>query len=170
MQKSRSVRAALFAVLAATSIFVPAAFAVAQAQDGGAPLIPRSEIFGNPDKTNPQISPDGKWIAYLAPKDGVLNVWVAPAGDIAAAKPVTNAAERPIRQYFWAANSAVILYLNDKGGDENFLFFFNDTATTENKLLTDFPNTRVVPFGGSESRPDEMDIGLNNRDPQWLDP
>lgn len=170
MQKSRSARAALFAALAATSIFVPAAFVVARAQDGGAPLIPRSEIFGNPDKTNPQISPDGKWIAYLAPKDGVLNVWVAPAGDIAAAKPVTNAAERPIRQYFWAANSAVILYLNDKGGDENFLLYSVDPATAENKLLTDFPNTRVVPFGGSESRPDEMVIGLNNRDPQWFDP
>ncbi len=170
MQKSKRTRGALFALLAATTVFVPAAFAVAQAQEGGAPLIPRADIFGNPDKTNPQISPDGKWIAYLAPKDGVLNVWVAPAADIAAAKPVTNAAERPIRQYFWAANSAVILYLNDKGGDENFLLYSVDPATAENKLITDFPNTRVVPFGGSESRPDEMVIGLNNRDPKWFDP
>ena len=98
MQKSRSARAALFAALAATSIFVPAAFVVARAQDGGAPLIPRSEIFGNPDKTNPQISPDGKWIAYLAPKDGVLNVWVAPVGKMDEAKVITDSKDRPIRQ------------------------------------------------------------------------
>ncbi len=166
---SNSTRA-LWLFLAATTACVPAAVFAARAQEGGAPLIPRSEIFGNPSRTNAQISPDGQWIAYLAPSNGVLNIWVAPAGKIDEAKVVTAATDRPIRQIFWAANSAVVLYLNDKGGDENFLLYSADPATGENKLITDFPNTRVIPFGGSESRPDEMVIGLNNRDPRFFDP
>ncbi|BCW88686.1 Dipeptidyl aminopeptidase BIII [Alphaproteobacteria bacterium SO-S41] len=167
MSKSKS---ALWFFLAATTAFVPTAVFAAHAQEGGAPLIPRAELFGNPSKTNAQISPDGQWIAFLAPSNGVLNIWVAPAGKVDEAKVVTASTDRPIRQIFWANNSAVVLYLNDKGGDENFLLYSADPATGENKLITDFPKTRVVPFGGSESRPDEMVIGLNNRDPRYFDP
>ena len=31
------------------------------------PLIPRDVLFGNPEKTNPQISPDAQRLAWLAP-------------------------------------------------------------------------------------------------------
>jgi dipeptidyl aminopeptidase/acylaminoacyl peptidase len=163
-------RTAVWLALVACTALIPATAAVAVAQDSGAGLIPRSEIFGNPDKTGAQVSPDGKWISYLAPKDGVLNIWVAPAGDLSAAKAVTNSTDRPIREMFWANNSAVILYLNDKGGDENFLLYSADPSSGENKLITDFPGTRVLNMGNSEKRPDEIVIGMNNRDPKWFDP
>src|ERR1700753_565832 len=45
-----------------------------------ADLIPRSVLFGNPERTSPQISPDGGSLAWIAPRDGVLNLWVAPIG------------------------------------------------------------------------------------------
>ncbi len=112
-------RATLWLALAACTALVPVTAAVATAQDSGADLIPRADIFGNPDRTGAQISPDGQWVAYIAPKDGVLNIWVAPVGDLDAARAITNATDRPIRQMFWANNSSVVLYLNDKGGDEN---------------------------------------------------
>src|SRR2546423_12941320 len=67
----------------------PAAKAVA-----ATPLIPRKLLFGNPDKAGTKISPDGKLISFLAPVDGVLNVWVGPIDDPAAAKPVTNDKKR----------------------------------------------------------------------------
>ena len=69
-----------------------------------APLIPREILFGNPDKTSPQISPDGKHLAYLAPANGVLNVWVGEL-DPKTAKPVTRDADRGIRNYFWGQDS-----------------------------------------------------------------
>ena len=53
-------------------------------------IIPRKLLFGNPDKASPQLSPDGRFLSYLAPVDGVLNVWVGPADNPAAAKPVTT--------------------------------------------------------------------------------
>ena len=84
------------------------------------PLIPRDTLFGNPERTGVQISPDGRWISYLAPRDGVLNVWVMPS-DGGEARPVTDSNDRPIRSYGWAWNNEQILYSQDKGGDENTL-------------------------------------------------
>ena len=85
-----------------------------------AELIARAELFGNPEKTAVNISPDGKQISYLASVDGVLNVWVGPIDDPAAAQPVTRDTDRGIRRYFWAYTSEHIVYLQDVGGDENW--------------------------------------------------
>ena len=85
------------------------------------PLIPRTSLFGNPVKSAGKISPDGKSFAFIAPRDGVMNLWVAPIGDVAAAKPLTAETKRPIRQYFWSPDSRQQLFINDAGGDENFL-------------------------------------------------
>src|SRR5262245_44337695 len=73
-------------------------------------LIPRKVLFGNPDRASPQLSPDGKFLSYLAPVDGVLNVWVGPADDPKAAKPVTEDKKRGIRSYFWAYTNQHVLY------------------------------------------------------------
>ena len=62
-------------------------------------LIPRSVLFGNPDKLSPQISPDGNWICFIAPVSGVLNVWVAPADKIGEARPITKDTGRRARIY-----------------------------------------------------------------------
>ena len=69
-------------------------------QPDTAPLIPREVFFGNPDKITPCLSPDGTWISYLAPVDGVMNVWVGPADDPDLAKPVTNDTDRGISTRF----------------------------------------------------------------------
>ena len=45
-------------------------------------LIPRKVLFGNPDRVSPQLSPDGQKISFLAPVDGVLNVWVTSVADL----------------------------------------------------------------------------------------
>ncbi len=50
------------------------------------PLIPRKLLFGNPDKSAARISHDGKYLSYLAPVNGVMNVWVGPIDDPDAAK------------------------------------------------------------------------------------
>lgn len=56
-------------------------------------LIPREVLFGNPVKSSPQISPDGKRLAYLAPVDNALNVWVGSL-DGNDYQPVTEDKER----------------------------------------------------------------------------
>src|SRR5262245_18434491 len=79
-------------------------------------LIPREVLFGNPERARVTISHDGKSLAWLAPQDGVMNVWVSPANDLKAAKCITADKLRGIRQYQWAYNGQ-ILYQQDDGGD-----------------------------------------------------
>jgi len=133
------------------------------------PLIPRDALFGNPTKAGGQISPDGQWLSWLAPKDGVLNIWLAPRDDMDDAKAITSAADRPIRQHFWSPDAKSVMYIQDKGGDENFLLYKIDVETLEETTLTPFEDTRVQIIGSSETIKDKLLIGLNNRDPQFHD-
>src|ERR1044071_7326911 len=100
-------------VLLASTIVAPS---VAAAQSGDVPLIERAKLFGNPTKANGRISPDGKWLSWIAPRDGVLNIYVAPVDNLEAAKPLTDDKTRPVRSYFWSPDSKQVLYIQDKGG------------------------------------------------------
>nr|MCU0255470.1 hypothetical protein [Vicinamibacterales bacterium] len=98
--------ASLLSVLSPAGALAEAAVAAPAAAPAAVPLIPRAALFGNPERTQARLSPDGRFISFIAPRDGVLNVWVAPAGDLAAAKPITNDRKRGIRQHFWAYDGA----------------------------------------------------------------
>ena len=171
MRKSRSAMLAATAALAiaATASSVAAAPSAAAPDLSGVPLIPRASLFGNPVKSAGRISPDGKQFAFIAPRDGVMNLWVAPIGDIAAAKPLTAEKVRPIRQYFWSPDSKQLLFINDAGGDENFLLYGVDTSTAAVRALTPFKKTRVQIVQVSPDVPDRILVGVNNRDPKWHD-
>jgi dipeptidyl aminopeptidase/acylaminoacyl peptidase len=133
------------------------------------PLIPREALFGNPEKSAARISPDGTQIAWIAPRDGVMNVWVAPSSDPSKGRALTSEKTRPIRNFFWAPDSRQILYINDKGGDENFLLYSVDTASGVERKLTPFEKTRVQIVGVSTTVLDRILIAINNRDPKWHD-
>jgi len=133
------------------------------------PLIARARLFGNPSKVQVRLSPDGKWISWIAPRDGVLNIWVAPSGDTAKSRPLTAEKARPIRSYFWAPDSSQILFVNDKGGDENFLLYSVDPVNVRQRTLTPFERTRVEIVAISDHVPGRILVGLNNRDPRWHD-
>src|SRR4051812_1878346 len=137
--------------------------------DNATPLIERTKLFGNPSKTGGRISPDGQWISFIAPRDGVLNVWVAPAANPGDAKPLTDEKKRPIRQTYWSPDSRQVLFINDKGGDENFLLYGVNVGTEEQRTYTPFEKTRVEIVNISNQVKDRILIGVNNRDPKWHD-
>jgi len=132
-------------------------------------LVEREVFFGNPDKAQPRLSPDGKRLAYLAPVNGVLNVWVGPADNPEAAKPVTNDTSRGIRRYFWAYTNNHIIYLQDKGGDENWRAYSVDVATKTEKDLTPLQGVRAEIAAVSHKFPNEILVGLNDRNQQYHD-
>jgi dipeptidyl aminopeptidase/acylaminoacyl peptidase len=133
------------------------------------PLIPRKLLFGNPDKASVQVSPDGQWISWLAPRDGRLNVYIAPRDDPAAARPVTHDTGRGIRFYGWTFTGETILFIQDKGGDENWRIYSANIHTEEIKDLTPFDGVQARGFPASPKFPGELLISLNNRDPRWHD-
>ncbi|MYN41567.1 alpha/beta fold hydrolase [Duganella sp. FT109W] len=141
----------------------------AQSPAAEVPLIERGKIFGNPSKTAAKISPDGKWLSWIAPRDGVLNVWVAPADKLSDARPLTDEKTRPIRNSFWSPDSKVVLFIQDKGGDENFLLYGVNVASGKQTNYTPFEKTRVQVLQISSKIKDRILVGVNNRDPRWHD-
>jgi len=133
------------------------------------PIIPRKILFGNPDKASVQVSPDGAHIAYLAPLDGVLNVWVAPRDQIETAHPVTQDKGRGIRFYMWAYDEAHILYIQDKNGDENWRLYAVTLETNEVRDLTPFEGVQARVQMVSPLHPGELLVSLNQRNPQLHD-
>jgi dipeptidyl aminopeptidase/acylaminoacyl peptidase len=133
------------------------------------PLIPRQDLFGNPEKSAAEVSPDGKWIAWLAPRDGVMNVWVAPAGKLEEAAPVTADRKRGVRMHQWAYDGVHLLYMQDEGGDENWHVYAVEVASRTTKDLTPYPGVRAVFAGRSRKIPGEILVSLNRRDKRFPD-
>lgn len=152
----------LFAATAAATLAVPLL-----AQD--VPLIPREKLFGNPSQTAGRISPDGKWLSWIAPRNGVLNVWVAPVANPKAARALTDEKTRPIRGYSWSPDSRQILFGNDKGGDENFLLYGVDVTSGRQTTLTPFEKTQARIAGTSNRHKDRVLVAVNNRDARYHD-
>jgi dipeptidyl aminopeptidase/acylaminoacyl peptidase len=136
-------------------------------------LIPRKILFGNPDKTAARISPDGKHLSFLAPVDGVLNVWVGPIDDPSAAKPVTQDKKRGIRSYFWAYTNKHILYTQDSKGDENWAVYRVDLESGKTQEMTpkgdEKKPVQAQIQAVSHKHPGEILVGLNDRNPEYHD-
>src|SRR6266567_2997291 len=139
-------------------------------------LIPRQVLFGNPERISPRISPDGTQLAWIAPSDGVLNVWVAPANagrdegiDWTAARVVTDDTDRGIRMFAWAHDGRHLLYLQDTGGDENWRLHDVDLATMQRRDLTPFDKVQTQLIAAEKKFPTEILIGLNRDNPQLHD-
>jgi dipeptidyl aminopeptidase/acylaminoacyl peptidase len=131
-------------------------------------LIPRSILFGNPEKTDPQLSPDGARLGYLAPDDGVLNVWVrsVAGGDDRA---VTRDRGRGIRSYFWAKDNQHLLYIQDQGGDENWHLYAVHLDSGSLRDLTPFAGVRVQEVFLDYHHPDQILVEMNRRNPELMD-
>lgn len=135
------------------------------------PLIPRAALFGNPDRVQGRISPDGKHMAFIAPHEGVLNVFVAPlgAGGMEKPKVVTSNKVRGVSGYYWAYDSSHVLYQDDEGGDENFRIYAVNVENGEKKDLTPLKGVRAEIAQVSPKFPDEVVLALNDRDPMHHD-
>ncbi|HXV76636.1 MAG TPA: S9 family peptidase [Candidatus Polarisedimenticolaceae bacterium] len=133
------------------------------------PLIEREVLFGNPERASVQISDDGSKIAWLAPVDDVLNVWVADADDPTAGSPVTNDTDRGIRIYFWAPTNQHVVYVQDEGGDEDWQVYLTDVATRETRNLTPIDGVQARVAAVHHDFPNEIIVALNDRDPRHHD-
>src|SRR6266480_12066 len=138
-----------------------------------AELIPRRVLFGNPERISPRISPDASTLAWIAPHEGVLNVWTAPVGpdgvDWATARVVTDDTERGIRMFTWAHDGRHLLYLQDTGGDENWRLHDVDLATMQRRDLTPFEGVRAELIATEKKFPTDILVGLNRDNPQLDD-
>ena len=148
------------------------------AQKGLPPIIDRELIFGNPEIINAQVSPDGKFLAFLKPWNDTRNIWVKKTDEpFSAARLLTTEKKRPIPQYLWSRDAKYIIYVKDNDGDENFNVYAVDPSAKAaegaeappSRDLTGLKGVRVVPYAVPKSDPDVVYIGLNDRDKAWHD-
>jgi dipeptidyl aminopeptidase/acylaminoacyl peptidase len=132
------------------------------------PLIPRAVLFGNPARAAPELSPDGRRLAYLAPVNGVLNVWVG-AVDGDDFRPVTQDTDRGIRSYAWAHDNRHLLYLQDRGGDENWRLYKVEPDGAAVVDLTPFDNVQAQLVAHDKTHPHEVLVALNRDDERLHD-
>jgi dipeptidyl aminopeptidase/acylaminoacyl peptidase len=133
-------------------------------------LIPRKILFGNPENTSPQITPDGTFICFLKNIDGVMNIFLQTIKDNFKAEQLSKELTRSITSYFIAYDNKHILYLKDKDGDENFSLYSINIASKEIKHLTPFNDTRIFIYKVNYKFPEKIIVGINNRDKKWHDP
>jgi dipeptidyl aminopeptidase/acylaminoacyl peptidase len=130
-------------------------------------LVPRSVLFGNPDHMSPSVSPDGTRLAYVAPEDGVLNVWVGPLDG--PARAVTRDRDRGIRTYAFCHDDRHLLYLQDTAGDESWRLYVLDLETAESALATPGEGVQARIMAHNRWHRGTVLVGLNDRDPQLHD-
>jgi len=136
---------------------------------GGVELIPRAVLFDNPTRSSGQISPDGRWLAYVAPVDGVLNVHIAPADAPDQVRVVTRDRVRGVRAFWFAFDGRHLLYPQDEGGDENFRLHAVDLETGSERVLTP-AGARAGIAQWTPKHPGRIAVILNDRDPRFFDP
>ena len=133
-----------------------------------APLIPLEDFFRNPQQTNFQISPNGSYLAYLAPWQNRLNVFVRSIGSKEKPIQATNARERDIAGYSWAGNDRLV-YIQDEGGNENYRLYGVNRDGTASQNLTPFENVQVRLIDDLEDDEEHMLIAMNRRNPSIHD-
>jgi dipeptidyl aminopeptidase/acylaminoacyl peptidase len=133
------------------------------------PIIPRKVLFGNPVKVGPQISPDGKRLAFIAPdKNDVLQVWVQTLGKTDG-HIVTADKKRGIRQYLWTFAPDTLLYMQDADGDENFHVYATSVTDGHTRDLTPFPGARAEILELDPEHPNEVLVTANVQDKRTFD-
>lgn len=133
------------------------------------PLIPREILFGNPEKTSPRLSPDGRYLAYLAPdENNILQVWLQTVGE-EDDQIITSDKKRGIRIFFWTYNPDQLMYMQDSDGDENFHLYLVNIKTRIVRDLTPFQGVKAEPIDLDPKFPNLVLVGMNLNDPQTFD-
>lgn len=136
-------------------------------KEGPAPLIPVKDFFRNPVQTSFQLSPNGEYLAFKQPWKNRMNVHVQKIGEDKVTR-VTDATARDVAGFFWANNERLV-FVQDKGGDENFKLYAVNLDGSNLKELTPFEKVRVGIIDDLEDNPDEMIIQMNQRDKRLFD-
>jgi dipeptidyl aminopeptidase/acylaminoacyl peptidase len=130
----------------------------------------RRVFFENSDYTNVRLSPDGRHLAYVAPLDRVLNLWIAPAASPERGQPLTRVRDRNIStDIHWAYTSRHVVFFQERGGDENWRASSADIATGVIVPLTPPRGVQAYVQDSDHRFSDEMLFRHNARDKRLFD-
>src|SRR6266508_3620908 len=145
-----------------------------QTSTGGAkaamPLIPRSLLFADPDRSVVRISPDGTRIDFQETDDGMINLWVSPIKNVKKARPFTRVTDRALGPWLvWLPNNRHVVFFREQGGDENWQAHRVDLETGDILPLTPGPGVKSYIQQISHHFPNELLIAHNQRDQRFFE-
>ena len=132
-------------------------------------LIPRNVLFGNPEIAGVSLSPDGQSVVYLAPFQGVLNLWVKDLHGEVVPRLLTKSSSCPQKVAFWSPDGRYLISTRDTQGDENTVLVRIDPKTGKSTDLTPESGVQARFVAGDREAPNEVVIGLNDRDARYHD-
>ncbi|HAC73299.1 MAG TPA: S9 family peptidase, partial [Porphyromonadaceae bacterium] len=126
------------------------------------------DYFAKPKASSFQLSPNGKYLSYME-KDGLKNhVYIK---EIATGK-VTRAIEEkeePIKGYGWV-NDSRLIFVMDKGGNENYHIYAANTDGSNLMDLTPFEGVRAMMLNELKDQKDYIIISMNKDNKQVFEP
>ncbi len=127
------------------------------------------DYFQKPKSSNFQLSPDGKYISYMEKDaDNKRHVYVKET----ATGKVTRAIEEKkelIRGYAWANNER-LLYVMDKGGDENYHVYAANIDGSNTKDLTPFDGVKASIIKRLKEQKNFIIVSMNKENKQVEEP
>jgi hypothetical protein len=117
----------------------------------------RTVLFADSDRTKVQLSPNGQYITYLAPSQGILNIWLGHPNNPIEFKPVTDNTNRGISEYLWAYSNKDIIYLDDRKKGENCNIYRLDILSGQKSTLVSFDKAQEARLvARSDDHPEEI--------------
>ncbi|MBW1298815.1 S9 family peptidase [Aquimarina litoralis] len=127
------------------------------------------DYFARPKARSFQFSPNGKYLSYREKDANSKNhVYVK---EIATEKVtrVIEEKEELIRGYGWANNERLV-YVMDKGGNEDYHLFAANIDGTDQKELTPYEGVQVNILEGLKEDKDHLIISMNKNNKQIFEP
>lgn len=127
------------------------------------------DYFEKPKTSAYQFSPNGKYFSFREKdSEGKQHVFVRDI-NTGKSKKVLVEGEELIRGYGWPNNEQLI-FVKDKGGDENYQLFIVDADGSNERSLTPFDGVRVSILQILREKPEEIIIQMNKDNEQVFEP
>lgn len=128
-----------------------------------------SDYFAKPASSSFQLSPNGTYLSYREKDDNLKNHVYVKNIETNQVKRVITEGEELVRGYGWA-NDSRLIYVMDKGGNEDYHLFAVDVDGSNQKELTPYAGVRVDILALLKDDKDHMIISMNKNNPQVFDP
>ena len=127
------------------------------------------DYFAKPSSSSFQLSPKGTYMSYREKDENLKNHVYVKNTKTDETKRVITEGDELVRGYGWA-NDNKLIYVMDKGGNEDYHLFAVDVDGSNQKELTPYDGVKVNILASLKEDEDHMIISMNKNNPQVFDP
>ena len=127
------------------------------------------DYFAKPSSSSFQLSPNGTYMSYRNKDENLKNHVFVKNIKTDEVKQVITEGDELVRGYGWA-NDNRLIYIMDKGGNEDYHMFAVNIDGTNQKELTPYEGVKVEILASLKDDKDHMIISMNKNNPMVFDP